>query len=489
MENQQNTPEIPQDDSWLDEILGEADPVKEIGPDDEAMSGLTRPEDAEVERIVQEVIADAELAPKEEGEAAADGDATRKFSPEDMPELVPDKKPEPETIAPAKKKRPVRKGRPKMKKGYGLFGIPHILATCIWLAIIVAIGVSAGRILWVYAADVLAFGKEDRQVTILITEEDTIEVIAEKLSNAGLIRYPWMFAKFADVTGKGEKIDPGEYKLSAMYDYNAMINAMTETAPTRTVIDLMFTEGMTCAQIFQKLENEGVCTVEALEDYIVSDSPLQNYWFLEGIQRNDKYCLEGFLFPNTYTFYTNDNPRRVLEKFLDGFDAAVNGNMKTLLEEMQATFAQRLAARGYDQDYIDEHKLTIREVVIIASYVEKETANYYEDAYNIASVIYNRLTNPGSFPFLNIDAGIMYALGNPNRELTSADLELDSPYNTYLYKGLTPGAIANPGADCLMAALTPTDTGYYYYAYDPRTEVHHFSKTLAEHEAFLRTLN
>lgn len=489
MDNQQNMPEVPQDDSWLDEILGEAAPVKEIWPDDEAMSGLTRPEDAEVGSIVQEIIADAKAESAEEGETTADGDATRQFRPEDMLEVETEEKPEPEAPTPAKKKRPVRKGRPKMKKGYGLFGIPHILATFIWLAIILAIGVSAGRILWVYAADVLAFGKEDHQVTILITEDDTIEEIAKKLSDANLIRYPWMFAKFADITGKGAKIDPGEYKLNALYDYSAMINAMTETAPTRTVVELMFTEGMTCAQIFQKLEDEGVCTVADLEAYVASDSPLQKYWFLEGIERKDKYCLEGFLFPNTYQFYTNDTPRRVLEKFLDGFDAAMGEDKKALLEEMQAVFAQRLAARGYDQAYIDEHRLTIREVVIIASYVEKETADYGEDAYKIASVIYNRLTNPGSFPFLNIDAGIMYALGNPDRKLTNEDLTLDSPYNTYLYAGLTPGAIANPGADCLKAALSPADTGYYYYAYDPSTRAHHFSKTLQEHESFLRTLN
>lgn len=496
MENMRNNPEQPRDDSWLDEILGTADPVRRIGPDEHAMSGLTRPEDAALERIVQEVLAEGAGEPVE-GEKPEADDPTRKFTPVEEP--VPALEPEPkeETVAESApepepeqkpKKRPVRKARPKRKKGYGLFGIPHILATGVWLAIILAIGISVGRILWVYAADVLAFGKPDRQVTILITEEDTIDDIAKKLSDAGLIRYPGMFKTFADFTKKSEKIDPGEYKLNAKLDYSAMINAMREEAPTREVVEIMFREGLTCAQIFQRLEEEGVCTVQELEEYIVSDLPLKDYWFLDGVERDNKYCLEGYLFPDTYKFYTHDSPRRVLEKFLDRFDDIFTPIRRERLEAIREEFAARLRARGYDEDFIRSHQITIREVVIIASFVEKETANYDDECYNISSVIYNRLSNPGAYPFLNIDAAILYALGNPDRQLTNEDLQLDSPYNTYLYTGLTPGPIANPGGDCLNAALNPSDTGYYYYAYDPAARTHHFSTTLQEHEAFLNSL-
>ena len=121
--------------------------------------------------------------------------------------------------------------------------------------------------------------------------------------------------------------------------------------------------------------------------------------------------------------------------------------------------------------------------------IEKETANE-EEAYTISSVIYNRLSNPGNFLYLNIDATIIYALnGNIDPEtgktkpLTTADYELDHPYNTYTEPGLPPGPISNPGRNSLDAALDPSDTGYYYYVFDPDIYQHVFSKTLKEHEA------
>jgi UPF0755 protein len=118
----------------------------------------------------------------------------------------------------------------------------------------------------------------------------------------------------------------------------------------------------------------------------------------------------------------------------------------------------------------------------VASLIEKETANSNE-SYTIASVIYNRLYNWGSTPaFLNIDASIIYAQGG---ESDVIDTKLDSPYNTYLHTGLTPGAIANPGLASIKAALNPASTNYYFYVLNPETDMHQFSKTLQEHEEWV----
>ena len=98
------------------------------------------------------------------------------------------------------RERPVRKGRPKRKKGEGLLGIPNILVTFVWLALILAIGVTAGRMLWVCASDVLAFGREDQVVTITIYESDTMDDIIEKLYSNGLIRYRSLFQLYASIS-------------------------------------------------------------------------------------------------------------------------------------------------------------------------------------------------------------------------------------------------------------------------------------------------
>lgn len=505
MDNEHKEVPTPENENWLDEILGSVSPVEEIGPDEHAVSaaGLTHPDDLELERILAENW-DTEPEPQQAPAFPQSAEETQLFSAAEVGEIKLPEEPltdtplpeqlqrqEGETPAVSSQRRQrqssTRKGRPKMKKGYGLLGIPHILATAIWLLIILAIGVSLGRTLWVCCADLMAFGKTPQEITITITDDDTIETISEKLGQAGLIRYPGLFRQFAQLTGKYENISVGTFTLSPHLDYNAMINAMGARASAREEVEIMFPEGYTCAQIFALLEEKNVCTVAELEAY-AADGELDEYWFMEGVTRGDKYCLEGYLFPDTYKFYTNDEPRRVLEKFLDAFDDRFTDLMKSKLEPLNEKLASVLASRGYDEAYIEEHKITIRQIVIIASMIEKETAND-EESYTISSVIYNRLTNPGNYPFLNIDATLYYALnGNidpatgERKPLTQDDLLLEHPYNTYTSKGLPPGPISNPGRNSLDAALDPLETSYYYYVYNPYAAKHLFAKTEGGHQ-------
>ena len=106
----------------------------------------------------------------------------------------------------------------------------------------------------------------------------------------------------------------------------------------------------------------------------------------------------------------------------------------------------------------------------------------------IASVIYNRMDNPSyeTAGLLQIDASLLYALPDHEGAITNEDKAVDSPYNLYKYKGLPPTPIANPGAAAIDAALYPSSSDYYYYALG-KDGKHHFSKTLAEHNAFLNS--
>jgi len=380
--------------------------------------------------------------------------------------------------------RPARKGRPKRKKGEGLFGIPNILATGVWLALILVIGVTLGRMLWVCAADVLAFGREDKPVTITIYESDTLEDITRKLHDAQLIRYPGLFKLYASFAVDEGEIRPGIWDLNTRYDYHALVRMMSPSS-SRKVVEVMIPEGYSCVQIFQLLEENKVCTAQDLAAYAASGE-LDFYWFLEGIERGTENCLEGYLFPDTYQFYTNDSPRNVLQKMLNNFDYRFTEEMLAQLPLLNEEISAMMRANGHGQEYIDAHQLTLSDVVIVASLIEKETASA-EEGYTIASVIYNRLYNWGDTPpYLNIDAAMVYALGKT--DITAEDLRIDHPYNTYLYTGLTPGPIANPGLSSLKAALDPSSTNYYYYVLDPATGVHHFSRTYEEHQAFIRSL-
>ena len=470
MENNHNH----ENENWLDEILGTAAPAEEIGPDEQAVysAGLTHPNDLELEQILSEDWS-ADVAYEA---------ALREGSIKEEP--VPEQ-PENEKKVPEKKAEPVRKGRPKKKGGYGLFGIPHLLATCIWLAIILAVGISLGRTIWVCCADLMAFGKEQQQVTITITDSDTIDTVSEKLGKANLVRYPGLFKFFAEITGKEANISAGTFTLNSLLDYNAMINAMTYYGASREVVEIMFPEGYNCAQIFRLLEKNNVCTARELEDW-AANGELSDYWFLDGVERGSKYCLEGYLAPDTYEFYTNDEPQRVLEKFLNEFDDRFTDIMRENFETMQYNYALRLSERGYSSDYIEENKLTLHKVVTLASIVQKETSSNSE-CYKIASVFYNRLVS-ANFPFLDSDATVYYAIGDyfgEKEELSQADIDSSSPYNTRNHQGLPPGPICNPGAYAMYSALEPDDTGYYYFVYDEKAREHIFNETYDGH---MRTL-
>lgn len=413
--------------------------------------------------------------PKSEGEAE---------STEGLPEPVPEEEPDDqeyrdggqdfdeimEAPAPEPEKkphtRPVRKGRPKKKKGEGLLGIPNILATVVWLALILAIGVTAGRMLWVCAADVLAFGRENKPVTVTIYEADTMDTITDKLYDAGLIRYKGLFQLYASISDAEEKIKPGIYDLNTLYDYHALVSFMTPRS-SREVIELTIPEGYTCRQIFDLLEENRVCTAVDVAGY-AADGELKDYWFLENVERGDKYCLEGFLFPDTYEFYKNSTPREALERMLNNFEARFSEEMRAQIDALN----ESVTGGGY----------TVREITIVASLIEKESAAPTESP-SIAGVIYNRLFRwEGNPAYLNIDAAIIYAQGG---NADTINTQLDSPYNTYTHTGLTPTPISNPGLASLQAALQPENHNYYYYVLNPSTGMHQFSTTQEEHNAYI----
>ena len=383
------------------------------------------------------------------------------------------------------RRRAIKKGRPRRNKGEGLFGIPNLLATGVWIALTLLISVTLGRMIWVCAAEVLAFGREDKSVTITVYETDTIDDITKKLARAELIHYPGLFKLYAQFAVDDGDIHPGMWDLNTKYDYHALVKMMSPSS-SRSTVKVMIPEGYSCRQIFALLEENKVCTVQDIASY-AAYGELNDYWFLEGVARGDKYCLEGFLFPDTYEFYQNDTPKSVLTKMLNNFDNRFDEDMRGKIQTLNAHLADLMRRDGKTQDYIDSHLFTVRDVVNVASMIEKETSSAQE-GYTIASVIYNRLFCwQGNPAYLNIDATIIYALDGKT-DLTAEDMRVNSPYNTYLNIGLTPGPISNPGLSSLRAALEPADTNYYYYVLDPTAGSHVFATTLAEHEANLARL-
>ncbi len=462
--------------------------VPQIETDELAVEGhgMLDPADQELDSIMREVMAmdmEEESSQEESVEESVSDQEYRDIFAQDDEEDAFDAPPP----TPARKKR--RRERPRRrkikKKGSGLFGIPHFVSGLILLALVIVLGVTCARVIWLWADDILALTKEDREVTVTITDSDTLEDIANKLSDAGLVRYPEVFKFYCKLSDSREKISAGEFQLNEMLDYHALVGNMSSRSASRKEVSVTIPEGYECRQIFALLEKNQVCTAEELERTVLS-MELTDYWFLEEVDQSQGVnCLEGFLFPDTYNFYMFDDPERVIKKFLKNFENRFSEEMVEGIAELNGQLAQMWKRHGYDEAYIQSHYLTVGDVVNVAAMIERETAGSGESA-TIASVIYNRLCDP-AYPYLNIDATIQYALGERKANLTYEDLEIDSPYNTYKYSGLPVGPISNPGLNSLKAAIWPESTDYYYYALG-NDGVHHFSENAQQHQAFLESL-
>lgn len=367
--------------------------------------------------------------------------------------------------------RPATRRRRK-KKGFSLLG------TLLYVAFVIGISTLLAAVGWVAANDVLALNKEEHSAIITLpedvftekevtvetdegTETETIEVVdldyvADQLKENGIIEFKLVFRLFSVFSNAEEKMAPGTYQLDTDMDYRAIVTNLGSNSASRQMVTVTIPEGYTVDQIFQRLEENGVSTVEKLQDMAATHD--YAFSFLQEIPLGDYHRLEGYLFPDTYEFYMGEEPVSVLNKMILRFDEIFTDEMR---QEVQ------------------NDGRTIQDVVTVASMIEKETDG--SDQAKIASVIYNRLDNPTSETagYLNIDATILYATGG-----TEVDLNADTPYNTRTHKGLTPTAIASPGVDALKAAVYPDSTRYYFYALGDDGK-HHFFATYREQQNFI----
>lgn len=369
--------------------------------------------------------------------------------------------------------RPATRRRRK-KKGFSLLG------TLLYVAFVIGISTLLAAVGWVAANDVLALNKEEHSAIITLpedvftpkevtvktdegTEIKTIEVVdlnyvADQLKENGIIEFKLVFRLFSLFSNAEEKMAPGTYQLDTDMDYRAIVTNLGSNSASRQMVTVTIPEGFTVDQIFQRLEENGVSTVEKLQDMAANHD--YAFSFLQEIPLGDYHRLEGYLFPDTYEFYMGEDPKLAINKMLVNFDRRFTDEMRAEVQE-----------KGY----------SVRDIVIIASMIERETDG--NDRATISSVIYNRLNNPnaGTQGYLQIDATLVYALG---RTITSEDYTANTPYNTYTNKGLPPGPISNPGMASIQAAMDPENTSYYYYALGS-DGTHSFFKTLEAQQNFI----
>ena len=404
--------------------------------------------------------------------------------PTEEPVRIPEPKPE-DPNAPFEPKLPpeyaslnTEEEEPAPKKS----GISGTKKTFIYLASVLLAAILLALIAWLALDDICAFTREDQLITVSIPQGATASQVADKLKEAGLIRYPALFKIYCAASNAEKKIIPGTYDLNATFDYHALVNSMA-SAGSRATVTVMIPEGYTCEAIFALLEKEGVCPAEDLRTAAANTD--FDYRFLEDVPLGTTNRLEGCLFPDTYEFYLGDNAENTLQKFLRNLDSKLTDELWTGLDDLNASLRAKKANNGFSEEEVAAGDLSMHDILTVASLIERETAGQQENPL-IASVIYNRLCSK-AYPYLNIDATIQYALPEHKEVLSNEDKLIDSPYNTYVYPGLPAGPIACPGMLAIRGAIFPQTTDYYFYALN-KDGTHTFTKSYEEHLKFLESL-
>ena len=427
-----------------------------------------------IDDLIRETKQELEALPslRDESDASEQTDLEqilREQHEKDMPKPAPKRLPAREPISQEEEERQRRK-----------FRMPSGVRVLIYVCLVLSASVLLAIGLWLCADDVLALSKPDRTVMVTIEDGAGEDAVCRELQENGLIRYDWLFRLYYRFSHADQKIMAGTYELNNLYDYHALVNAMRQTSGLRATVTVMIPEGFECKDIFALLEQNGVCSVTELERAAASYE--FDFDFLSELPFGDANRLEGYLFPDTYEFYVNDSPENVLGKFLRNFDNKLTQPMRESIDALNQTLRQQYLQNGFTEEEADAQKLTLHDIVIVASLIEKETSKTSESA-TIASVIYNRLTSQ-LYPCLQLDATVQYVLAERKEKLTEADKAVISPYNTYKNAGLPAGPISNPGMGSFRAALNPAESDYYFYALG-NDGVHHFFENYYDHQDFL----
>lgn len=298
----------------------------------------------------------------------------------------------------------------------------------------------------VYAYFHLPYDDRMRPVRVVVVPGAALNQTANLLEEKGVVRFPLLFVSVARLLGKDRSVQAGEYRFHTSLSPREVLDMLTRGAVVLHKVTIP--EGWTAKQIAVLLEQRGFASREEILALARDETFVRALGF-EGDS------LEGYLFPDTYHFAMDLSPRQILSAMARRFYEVYEPDMRT-----------RQVEQGW----------SLREVVTVASIVEKETG-LQEEKPLIASVVVNRLRR--GMP-LQCDPIVIYGIEDFDGNLTRKHLEAPNPYNAYLNKGLPPGPICNPGLASLKAALYPADTPYLYFV-SRNDGTHQFSSTVADH--------
>ncbi|HEY0411018.1 MAG TPA: endolytic transglycosylase MltG [Candidatus Dormibacteraeota bacterium] len=339
--------------------------------------------------------------------------------------------------------------RRRARRGRG----PRILLALAVVVVVLLVG-AGGTALYARSQLDAPASRHTTGVAIDVASGETLDGLVTELQSHDLVRDPFWFRWYARLRGLGSQLKAGRYHLDTGMGASAVV-ARLEMPPDARTVRVVIPEGLIAAQIAERVQATGLGVSAAA--YLGEERTGQfTAGFIEG--RPAGTPLEGMLFPDTYDVPVGASAHDVVAQQLEAFTA-------------KALPMVGAAPQG----------LTPYQVVVLASIVERE-ARLPADRPMVAGVLYNRLARGMD---LQVDASVIYGVGVTDRAPTSDELKHDTPYNTYLHRGLPPTPISNPGLASLEAAAHPMPSNYLFYVSDGCGH-NHYSSTLAGHNALVQ---
>lgn len=339
--------------------------------------------------------------------------------------------------------------------------MPHRQRQAIIIATIVVVALLATGIIGLILNRQLNSPKNGtgQPVEFVISSQESVDSIANRLEASGLIRSTTYFKLRIQFSGKDQEIVAGTHKLDTAMSTAEIVSAITsESTVSYAETTITFLEGWRVEQYAEALLNAGL--IDSIDQFLkATHEPRWNEEYAILHTRPSDAGLEGYLFPDTYTFRDDATAEDIIAKMLDNFTSKITPELRASAESLGLTFHQAL---------------------VFASIVERE-ASVAEERPIIASVFINRYQ--AGMP-LQADPTVQYQLGQSGDwwpVLDGSDLDAAGSYNTYLNPGIPPGPICNPGLASIQAAFAPAETDYLFFVATGEG-THVFATTYEEHQ-------
>lgn len=349
------------------------------------------------------------------------------------------------------------------------------------LALLLVLVLAAGAVALLFRREITGGGASGQTVTVTVDQGSGVAAIARNLKQAGVIRFPRLFRWYVGRQGAASKLQYGTFELEQGASYDDLIQALSVYAAAEST-RLTFPEGTTAIAIAQQMEKAGLCTAEEFLTE-ANEGDFSEYRFWQYVPSDEEapgrfMKCEGYLFPDTYEFLNDGTVHDYVATFYARFDQMITDEIYASLEEQG---------------------MTLHQLITLASFVQEEAGNDQDS--NVAQVFRNRLAEGSPYPRLESNVSSYIQSDEDNNYLwnwvapwyggwDAIPQEIIDAYDTYSRSGLPAGPVSNPGLEAIRAALNPqpdeeakdayffvTDlTGHYYYA-----------KTLAEHQANVKT--